>query len=108
MLSPRLSCVSGPSSETLALQLAHGALQHGGVQLEAYRFDVAALLAAQQIARAAQFQIERGNLEACAQIAELFQRGRAGGAPARVNSRSGGISRYAYARRLERPTRPRN
>ena len=37
-------------------------------------FDVAVLLAAQQIARAAQFQIERGDLEAGAQVAEFLQR----------------------------------
>ena len=35
---------------------------------------MAALLAAQQIAGAAQLQIERRNLEAGAQVAEFFQR----------------------------------
>ena len=48
-----------------------------GVQLEADGLDVAVLLAAQQVAGAAQFQIERGNLEARAQVAELLQRGQA-------------------------------
>ena len=74
MFSPRFNCVSGASSSHLALQFAHRALQHGGVELESHGFDVAALLAAQQIARAAQFQVERGNLESRAQVAELFQR----------------------------------
>jgi transcription-repair coupling factor (superfamily II helicase) len=36
---------------------------------------VPALLAAQHVARAAQFQIERRNLEARAQVAELLERG---------------------------------
>ena len=92
MLSPRLSCVSGASSLDFALQLAHGALQHRGVELEADGFDVAALLAAQQVAGAAQFQIERGDFEARAQVAELFQRGQPA-ARKSVSSRSGGISR---------------
>ena len=35
---------------------------------------MAALLAAQQISRAAQFQVERGDLEASAQIGKFFQR----------------------------------
>ncbi len=74
MFSPRLSCVSGSFFLDLALQLADRALQHGGVQLEAHGFDVSALLAAQQIAGAAQLQIEGRNLEARAQVAEFFQR----------------------------------
>ena len=74
MLSPRLSCVSGVVGLDLALQLAHRALQHGGVELEAHGLDVSALLAAQQIAGAAQLQVERRDLEARAQVAELFQR----------------------------------
>ena len=48
-----------------------------GVQLEADGVDVAALLAAQQVARAAQFQIERGDLESGAQVGEFLQRGQA-------------------------------
>src|ERR1019366_2792913 len=36
--------------------------------------DVAALLAAQQISSATQFQIERRYFESCAQIAELLER----------------------------------
>ena len=43
------------------------------IQIEANRADLAVLFAAQQISGAAQFQIERGNAEARAQIAEFFQ-----------------------------------
>ncbi len=57
----------------LALQFAHRALQHGGVELEADGFNVSTLLAAEQVTCAAQFQIERGNLEARAEVAELLQ-----------------------------------
>ena len=57
-----------------AAQLAHRVFQHPHVHIEADRVDMAVLLAAQQIARAAQFQIERRDLESRAQIAELLQR----------------------------------
>ena len=60
--------------DLFALQLAHGLLQQAHVHIEADGVDMAVLLAAQQIARAAQFQIERGDLEPGAQIAELLQR----------------------------------
>ena len=74
MLRPRLSCVSASSASTLALQLAHGALQHRGVQLEADGVDVAALLAAEHVAGTAQFEIESGDLEARAEVGEFLQR----------------------------------
>ncbi len=48
----------------LALQLLHRLVQQPHVRVEADRGDVPVLLAAQQVARAAQFQIERGDLEA--------------------------------------------
>ena len=95
MLRPRLSCVSASSASHLALHLAHGALEHGGVQLEADGFDVAALLAAEHVAGAAQFEIERGDLEACAEVARIPSARPGGGARVGVSSRSGGISRYA-------------
>ncbi len=60
--------------DLLALQLAHRLFQQPNVHVEADRVDVAVLLAAQQIAGAAQFQIERRDLEAGAQIAELLER----------------------------------
>src|SRR5215472_10654910 len=58
----------------LAFQFADGALQHCGVQLEADGFDMAALLAAEQVSRAAQLQVESRDLESRAEIAEFFQR----------------------------------
>ncbi len=59
----------------LALELVHRLFQQPDVHVEPDRADVAVLLAAQNIARAAQFQIERGDLESGAQIAELLERG---------------------------------
>ena len=66
-------CLGGFDSG-FALHLADGALEHLGVEFEADGFDVAALLAAQQIAGAAQFEIERGDFEARAQIGKFLQR----------------------------------
>ena len=60
--------------DLLALQLAHGLFQQAHVRVEADRVDVPVLLAAQQIAGAAQLQIERGDLEAGAQVAEFLER----------------------------------
>ena len=58
-----------------ALQFVNGFFEQPDVRVEAHGLDVTVLLAAQQIAGAAQFEIERGDLEARAQIAEFFQRG---------------------------------
>ncbi len=55
----------------------HGLFQQPDVHVEADRADVAVLLAAQHVARAAQFQIERGDFEPGAQIAEFLERGQA-------------------------------
>ena len=54
------------------LQLMHGFFEQLDVHVEAHRADVAVLLAAQDIARAAQFQIERGDLESGAEVAEFL------------------------------------
>jgi hypothetical protein len=48
-----------------------------GVEIEADGFDVAALLAAKQIAGTTKFQVERGNFESCSQVGEFLQRGQA-------------------------------
>ena len=90
-----------------ALQFLHGFFQQPQIRVEADGGDVAVLLAAQQIARAAQFQIERGDLESRAQIGKFAQRGQAlAGDLAQFGV--GGTSKYAYARRFDRPTRPRS
>ena len=60
-----------------ALQLLHGFFEQADVRVVADGFDVAVLLAAEQVARAAQFQIERGDFEAGTEIAEFFQRRKA-------------------------------
>ena len=93
--------------DLFALQLAHRLFQHPHIHIEPDRIDVPVLLAAQQIARAAQFQIERRDLEPRAQIAELLQRRQPlardlGQLRIRVDQQ------IAYARRFDRPTRPRN
>ena len=49
--------------------------EHGGVELEADGLDVAALLAAEHVAGAAQFEIEGGDFEAGAEVAEFLERG---------------------------------
>ena len=62
--------------------------------VEADGFDVAALLAAEQVAGAADLEVERGDAEAAAEVAELANRGQ----PPRATGDSvcsGGISRYA-------------
>src|SRR5260370_28806538 len=60
-----------------AFHFADGALQHLGIQFEADGFDMTALLAAQQVAGAAEFEVERGNLESGSEIGEFFERGQA-------------------------------
>ena len=93
----------------LALHLADGALQHRRIELEADGFDVSALLAAQQIAGAPQFQIQRRDLEARAQIAE-----NSFNAASRRRARSASdldVRRNQQIRirpTAGRPTRPRN
>ena len=49
-------------------QLRNGALEHLRVKIEAQRVHVARLLAAEQIAGAAQFEIQRSNAKAGAQV----------------------------------------
>src|SRR5690606_9280176 len=49
----------------------HGLLQQLAVQLEAYGGDKAVLLGPQQVARAADFQVAQGNLEARPQLGEF-------------------------------------
>ena len=61
----------------LALHFADGALEHLRVKFEADGLDVSALLAAEKIACAAQFEIERGDFESGAEVGEFFQRGEA-------------------------------
>src|SRR6202007_3425451 len=58
----------------LALQFAYRAVEHLGVEFESDRFDVPALLAAQQVSCTAQLQIKCGDLEPRAQVGEFLQR----------------------------------
>ena len=57
--------------DLLALQLADGLLEQLHVHLEADRLDVAALLAAEQVARAANLEVERRHAEPAAEVGEL-------------------------------------
>ena len=61
--------------EFLALQLADRLLEQLHVHLEADGLDVPALLAAEQVAGAADLEIERRHAESAAEVAELLDRG---------------------------------
>src|SRR5690606_10554156 len=54
-------------------QLGDGLVQHVEEELEADGGDGAALLAAEDVAGAAQLHVERGDLEAGAQVAEALE-----------------------------------
>src|SRR4029077_4358085 len=51
--------------------------QHLSVKLEADGFDVSALLAAEHVAGAAEFEIEGGDFESGAEVGKFFERGEA-------------------------------
>ena len=55
-----------------ALQFPDRLIEQAHIGVEAHRVDVAVLLSAQQVSGAAQLEIERRDLEARAQIAELL------------------------------------
>src|SRR5262245_26961097 len=61
--------------DLFAAQLLDGAFEHLRVKVEADGVDVSRLLAAEQIARAAQLQVERRYAKARAQVGELAYRG---------------------------------
>ena len=89
--------------DVLALQLAHGFLEQLHVHLEADGIDVPALLTAEQIARAANLEVERGHAEAAAEIAELLD----GGEPLARDRRQRFLRRNQQIR-VRRPIRPAN
>ena len=60
--------------QRLAFPLGHRPFHHLAVHVEAHRLDMAVLLAAQQIPRPAEFQVQRRNAKSRAQIAEFLQR----------------------------------
>src|SRR5207244_2614997 len=60
--------------ELFTLELPDRLLEELHVHLEANRIDLPALLAAQQIAGAANLEVERRDAEAAAEVAELFDR----------------------------------
>src|SRR5439155_16108128 len=60
-----------------ALELRDGALQHLAIHIEADGLDVTVLLAAEHIARPAKLEVERGDPESGAQLAEFFHCGEA-------------------------------
>ena len=55
-----------------ALELADGFFEHRGIHLEADGLDVAALLAAEHVACAAEFEVEGGDLESGAEVGEFL------------------------------------
>ena len=95
MSRPRFSAGMHLQRHLLALQLLHRLFQQLHVHVETDRVDVPVLLAAQQVARAAQFQVQRRDLEARAQVGELLQRRQPLARDLASASVSGGTSRYA-------------
>ena len=81
--TPRLTVARALVLDLLALELADGLLEQLHVQVEADRLDVPALLAAEQVAGAADLEVERGDAEAAAEVAELA------GSPPAASARSG-------------------
>ncbi len=63
--------------DLLAAQFMHGFFEEADVHIEADGGDVAVLLAAQDVAGSAEFEIEGGDFEASAEVAEFFQSGEA-------------------------------
>ena len=63
--------------QLFALEFTHRFVQQAQISIEADRGDVAVLLPAEDVACAAQFQIERSDLEAGTQVREFAQRGQA-------------------------------
>src|SRR5262249_28398645 len=61
--------------DLLAAQLLDSAFEHLRVKIEADSVDVAGLLAAEQIARPAQLQVERGDAKPRAEVGEFAYRG---------------------------------
>ena len=61
----------------LTFELGDCALEHLDIKIEADGFDVAMLLAAEHITRAAQFEVESGDAEAGAEFTELLHSGEA-------------------------------
>ena len=71
----RFSTARAPFAGRLALQLQDRLLEELHVEVEAHRLDVAALLAAQQVAGAAHLEVEGGDAEARAEVRELADGG---------------------------------
>src|SRR5258708_27697098 len=61
----------------LALHFTHGALQHLRIKFEPNRFDVAALLSAEKVSRAPQFEIQGSDLKPSTEIGKFLERGQA-------------------------------
>ena len=73
----KVECGAAFRGKRFAFPLGDGALHHLAVHIEADGFDVAMLLAAEKIACAAKFQVERGDAEASAEVAEFLEGGEA-------------------------------
>ena len=58
-------------------QFLHCAFEHLAIQIESNRFDVTVLLAAKQVSRSAKLQVQGGDPEASAQLAEFPDGGQA-------------------------------
>src|SRR5579864_7745956 len=74
---PKVECGPAFGGKRFTFPLCDGALHHLAVHIEADRFDVAVLLAAEKIACTAKLEVKRGDTEACAEVAEFFECGEA-------------------------------
>ncbi len=74
---PSESWTGGALDALLAFEAADRFFEHGGVHFEADGFDVAALLAAEEIAGTAEFKVEGGDFESSAEVGEFLERGEA-------------------------------
>ncbi len=73
----------------------HGLVEHLHVQLEAERRDVAGLLVAEQVARAAQLEVAHRDLEARAELGVVATARASRWSASSVSAAALGYSRYA-------------
>ena len=86
---PKVECGAAFRGKRFTFPLGDGALHHLAVHVKAHRLDVTVLLTAEKISRAAKLKIECSDTEACAEVAEFFERGE-------PLARDGGEGRFCW------------
>ena len=89
-----------------SLELTDGFFEQPQISVKTDGCNVAVLFAAQQVPGAAQFQIERGDLEPCSKVREFPKRGQALPSDFAQLRCLCGTSRYAYALTVRSPHAP--